>query len=128
MLRTLEAEGILHEEDGIWTLDDFGDVPIPPLVVQLIESRLADLEPKTQRLLEVAAIIGQDVPLDLWTAVSGADEQALSGAVAQAVSTHLIEERPATFALSFRTRIDPRSALLAPGSALDRPPLASRGS
>ena len=119
MLRTLETEGILHEQDGIWALDDFGDVPIPPLVVQLIESRLAEFEPQTQRLLEVAAVIGQDVPLDLWTAVSNADEQALSSAVSQALTAHLIEERPATFALSFRHALI-REALYARLVLLDR--------
>ena len=119
MLRTLEAEGILHEQDGIWALDAFGDVPIPPLVVQLIESRLAELEPQTQRLLEVAAVIGQDVPLDLWAAVSNADEQALSSAVSQALTAHLIEERPATFALSFRHALI-REALYSRLVLLDR--------
>ena len=119
MLRTLEAERILEEENGSWSLDDLSDAPVPPLIIQLIESRLIDLDPETQRLLEVAAVIGQDVPIDLWASISGADERSLSNAVSQAVSAHLIQEHPATFTLEFRHALI-REALYSRLVLLDR--------
>ncbi len=42
---------------------------MPTLLRQVIEGRLYRLGPETERLLAVAAVIGQEVPLALWAAV-----------------------------------------------------------
>ena len=47
---------------------------VPALLRQVIDGRLARLGEEAQRLLAVAAVIGQEVPLALWAAVAEADE------------------------------------------------------
>ncbi|HEU5423650.1 MAG TPA: LuxR C-terminal-related transcriptional regulator, partial [Nitrolancea sp.] len=66
--------------------------PLPLLVTQVIEGRLARLDEKTRGLLQVAAIVGQDVPLELWQRVSAAPEEALAAAIKQGQDSQLIEE------------------------------------
>ena len=41
LLRTLEDEGVLRLESGIWHLGDLEQVRVPPLLRQVIEGRLA---------------------------------------------------------------------------------------
>ena len=48
---------------------------MPPLLRQVIEGRR--LPEATRELLDVAAIIGQDVPLELWATVAEVDEGTL---------------------------------------------------
>lgn len=93
LCRTLEDHGLLRSDrrDG-WTLDDLRHVRVPPLIRQLIDARLERLDPRTRELLSIAAVIGQEVPLDVWAEVSGASDSELDTAVEQAVSAHLLEE------------------------------------
>ncbi|HET9014898.1 MAG TPA: AAA family ATPase [Thermomicrobiaceae bacterium] len=94
LLRTLEDDGVLVARDGGWEVGDLSRVGVPPLLVQVIEGRLARLTGDTRRLLEVAAVIGQEVPLDLWQRVSGASDEVLAGTVEEALEAHLLSERP----------------------------------
>jgi predicted ATPase len=90
LLHTLEAERVLDRSAEGWRLTDLSAIRVPTLLRQVIEGRLAHLDEETQRLLAVAAVVGQEVPLDLWAAVAECDEQALVGAVEQAVEAHLV--------------------------------------
>ena len=67
---------------------------MPPLLRQVIGARVARLGAETGRLLAVAAVIGQEVPLDLWAARGEADEEALADAVERAVAARLLAETP----------------------------------
>ncbi|HEX5164416.1 MAG TPA: LuxR C-terminal-related transcriptional regulator, partial [Thermomicrobiales bacterium] len=69
---------------------DLGRTQIPALLQQVIEARLARLDETTQRLLEVAAVIGQDVPLQLWSVVAEADDASLAQAIEDAVAAGLL--------------------------------------
>ena len=84
LLRTLEEERVLRSGGAGDTLADLTDVRIPPLLRQVIDGRLARLGAAANDLLAVAAVIGQEVPLDLWAEVSGADEESLLDAVERA--------------------------------------------
>jgi tetratricopeptide (TPR) repeat protein len=75
-------------------LGDLGGVRVPALLRQVIEGRLDRLGEEDQRLLAVAAVIGQEVPLDLWAAVADAQEEALYPAVERAVEARLLAETP----------------------------------
>ncbi|HEX5848487.1 MAG TPA: AAA family ATPase, partial [Rubrobacter sp.] len=75
LLRTLEEELVLHQEDERWVLEDPGTVGVPSLVRQVIEGRLERLGEETRRQLAVAAVIGQEVPFDLWRSVGEADDE-----------------------------------------------------
>ncbi len=84
LLRTLEDAGALFEGEDGWQLGDLEQVRVPPMLRQVIEGRLARLPETTRELLDVAAIIGQDVAFDVWATVAGVDEGALLEAVESA--------------------------------------------
>ena len=84
LLRTLEDEGVLSQESGTWHLGDLEQVRVPPMLRQVIEGRLSRLPETTRELLDVAAIIGQDVAFDLWATVAGVSEGVLLEAVESA--------------------------------------------
>ena len=94
LLRTLEEERLLHPAAGGWALGDLARARVPPLLRQVIEGRLARLGEEAQRLLTIAAIIGQEAPLDLWAAVAGAAEEALLDVVERAAEAHVLAETP----------------------------------
>jgi predicted ATPase len=91
LLRTLEEEGLLRPIDGGWTLGEIDQIVLPPLLRQVIDGRVARLGEETRRPLAIAAVICQDVPLDLWATVSGLAEEELLAVVEQAVDAHLLE-------------------------------------
>lgn len=99
VLRTLERERLLRRTEAGWECGDLQGVPVPPLVQQVIEQRLAGLDPVQRRLAELAAVIGVEVPLDVWRATSG-------GEVVEAVDAlrelAIIVERPGAPAVRFR--------------------------
>ncbi len=84
LLRTLEDVGALFGGEAGWQLGDLEQVRVPPMLRQVIEGRLARLPETTRELLDVAAIIGQDVAFDLWARVAGVDEGVLLEAVESA--------------------------------------------
>src|SRR6185437_8951267 len=60
LLRTIEEAGVLVEREHGWVLGDLARVRVPPLLRQVIEGRLTRLDDETRRLLQVAAVIGQE--------------------------------------------------------------------
>jgi DNA-binding CsgD family transcriptional regulator len=92
LMRALEEERRLNLDDDAWSLTDLDFVPVPPLVRQVIDGRLDRLGEDTRSILELAAVIGQDVPLSLWRAVSDAPDDALVGVVQRATEAHLLLE------------------------------------
>ncbi|HET9016531.1 MAG TPA: AAA family ATPase, partial [Thermomicrobiaceae bacterium] len=92
LLRTLEDAGVLSRHADTWLLGDLGVARVPPLLIQVIEGQLGRLADETRGLLEVAAIIGQEVPLDLWQHVGGATDAALAAAVEAGLNARLLEE------------------------------------
>ncbi|MGA7672804.1 MAG: AAA family ATPase [Nitrolancea sp.] len=94
LLRTLEEEHVLaHGGDG-WMLGNLNQVRVPPMLLQVIEGRLARLSDKIRALLDIAAVIGQEVPLDLWQQVTNADDDSLIAALEQGREAQLVEEGP----------------------------------
>jgi DNA-binding CsgD family transcriptional regulator len=69
-------------------------VDVPPLVRQVIDTRLGWLDGSALALLQVAAVIGLELPLRLWHAVAAVEDDELANAVEQAQSAALIEELP----------------------------------
>ncbi len=92
LLRTLAEEQVLRSSDAGDVLADLRDVRIPLLLRQVIDGRLARLGAAAHSLLAVAAVIGQEVPLDLWAEVSGAEEETLAEALERAKEARLLEE------------------------------------
>jgi DNA-binding NarL/FixJ family response regulator len=91
LLRVLESAGALRRAGECWTLGDLDRVPVPPLLRQVIAGRLGRLGDDDRRLLAVAAVIGQEPPFDLWSAVGAADEGALLAAAERAIAARVLE-------------------------------------
>ena len=94
LLRSLQEDRVLVERDSGWSLGDLNQVQLPPLLLQVIERRLARLSKETRNLLQVAAVMGQEVPLDLWQQLGGVGEETLVESIRQAVETHVLVETP----------------------------------
>lgn len=94
MLRSLELDGLLRHASGRWILGDLSAVPVPALVRQMIDARLAALSPETRAGLEIASVIGGDVSFDLWLEVAGIDESDLATVTGEATQAHLLIELP----------------------------------
>jgi DNA-binding CsgD family transcriptional regulator/tetratricopeptide (TPR) repeat protein len=97
LLRTLEEESLLRQDDGGWKLAALDRVVVPPLLRQVIDGRVNRLGEQTRKPLALAAVIGQEVPLGLWAEVADLAEEDLLDIVEQAVAAHLLEaERDGT--------------------------------
>ncbi|HET8627905.1 MAG TPA: AAA family ATPase [Thermomicrobiales bacterium] len=101
ILHALVDERLLRPDGGGWRLGDLARAQVPPLLRQVIERRLARLGEAARDLLALAAVIGQEMPLDLWAAASGVPEEALSDAAERAVEAHLLAETPDGAGLRF---------------------------
>jgi DNA-binding CsgD family transcriptional regulator len=101
ILRTLEQKGLLRSSGDDWKVSDLRQVPMPSLVRQVIERRLAQLKEQAIHMLEMAAVIGHVVPLDLWQAVSGANESEFNASLEQAIEAHVLVEVPGRPELRF---------------------------
>jgi DNA-binding CsgD family transcriptional regulator len=94
LLHALEETDVLRPAGEHWTLGPLSGTGVPPLLWQLIGGRASRLGGESQRLLAVAAVIGQEIPLDVWTSVTGADEDRLLEVVSEAEAAHLMVEQP----------------------------------
>lgn len=92
LLQTLEYEGTVHPDGERWRLGDLESVQAPALILQLIESRLDRVSAGTHELLQVASVIGLEVPIDLWAHVSQVTDDVLAEAITQAQAARLIDE------------------------------------
>ena len=71
LLRTLEHDGALRRTTGGWQLGELPDVAVPGLIQQMVDVRMSPLPNESRVALQMAAVIGHEVPLDLWASVSG---------------------------------------------------------
>ncbi len=94
LLRTLEEDRILRYEDGRWLLGDLSSVSIPLLLRQVIDGRLVRLREAARLSLAQAAVIGQDVSMDLWMTVAGLSELELLDVTERAISARLLDPIP----------------------------------
>ncbi len=91
LLRTLEEEGLLRRDAKGWTLAALDRVIVPTLLRQVIDGRVSRLGDETRKPLALAAVIGQEVPLDLWSKIAGLAEEDILDIVEQAIEAHLLE-------------------------------------
>lgn len=91
LLRTLEEGHVIGRHEQLWRLGDLNRAPIPLLVRQVIEGRLARIDHDARQHLALAAIIGQEIPLGLWTLLSSGTDD-LRRTIERATAAHLLEE------------------------------------
>ncbi|HLI50466.1 MAG TPA: AAA family ATPase, partial [Thermomicrobiaceae bacterium] len=110
LLRTLEEEGRLARTDAAasveddsagWQLGRLDDLSVPGLLMQVIDRRLARLSDEAQQALAVAAVIGDEVSLELWTRVLDSDEAALLPVIEQAIAARIVDAGASGLTVSF---------------------------
>ncbi len=101
VLRHLTESGALVFRDGRWTTDlELSDFGIPEGVREVIGRRLSHLDPSSNEVLAMAAVIGREFDLRvLGSVMEGGTEQALD-AIGEAETGGLVEAvagRPGTY-------------------------------
>lgn len=99
---SLEYERVLYRDDTGCVLGDLAAVRVPTLVRQVIDERLARLDAEALRLVQIAAVIGAEAPLDLWAEVSEATDDAMADAIDAAQQARLLEEARNSGGVRFR--------------------------
>lgn len=90
LLRTLDNEGLIEHVEGGSYAELAARTPMPSLLQQIVDDRLSRLGDETAALLAIAAVIGQEVPLKVWEAVTQADEEVLLTTAERAEAAHLV--------------------------------------
>ena len=119
LLSGLEDDGTLTRANGGWKLAPLAEVSMPPLLQQVIEGRLQRLDQDVRDLLEIASVIGHEVPIDLWQQVSGRDNRDLNPMLATTIEMNVLEESEDGVTMTFRHALI-REALLLSISPLER--------
>ncbi len=102
LLRALQESGAIVRDDlGSWRLQQLDGAQVPVLIRQVIDGRLERLGDAARRLLEIAAAIGYEVPIDVWVEVSGGDDAMLADALERASDALLVEELRGSNAVRF---------------------------
>ena len=107
VVEALVERGILGRERGRWVvLDDAAPIPMPTDAVAAAHQRLGSMSPRTRRVLETAAVIGERFDLDTLAEVAGPDmsDAETSHAVVEATAARLVEDVPGSSALRFLHR------------------------
>ncbi len=94
LLRNLEQNATLAVDDGRWQLGDVARVDVPPLIRQVINQRLDAFNDRQRQLLQIAAVIGEDIDLDLWSKVAEVDDETLVDVIETAGENRLLVESP----------------------------------
>ncbi len=87
LLHALEEAGALVP--GGTMAGDLEHVAVPMLLRQVIESRVVRLGAEAEELLGIAAVVGQEVPLDIWARVAAADDETVEEVAERALAAGL---------------------------------------
>ena len=90
LLRSLEEERLVERIARGAFAQAIAQTPVPLLLRQIVDDRLSRLSDETAALLTIAAVAGQEVPLAVWGAVAGTDEEILLAAAERAEAAHLV--------------------------------------
>jgi predicted ATPase len=90
LLRTLEERGVVTAAGT--ALGDLADVAVPTLLREVVAGRVARLGREVDRLLEIAAVIGQEIPLAVWATVGEVDDTEVEEIAEQALGARLHEQ------------------------------------
>ena len=92
LLRTLEAPpdaGLIRAGDT-WVLAELERIVVPPLVRQVIDTRVARLGEPARIVLTISAVIGHEISLDLLASIADMPADVLYTIVDQAIEWHLL--------------------------------------
>jgi ATP/maltotriose-dependent transcriptional regulator MalT len=101
LLHALEHDRLLRPADTGWVLADLEGAQVPALVRQVIDARVDWLDAQARELLHIAAVIGIEIPLDVWSAIAEMPEEDFASAAEQAYTARLLVELPGSERLRF---------------------------
>jgi DNA-binding CsgD family transcriptional regulator len=101
LLRSIERDRAHTQATNGWMFANLEDIAPPQLLVQMIDRQIAGLAPTTRTALEVAAVLGHEIDIDLWQDVADIPDASVSSVIDEAIAARLIEPR-GTAALHFR--------------------------
>jgi serine/threonine protein kinase/class 3 adenylate cyclase len=84
----------LMAQEGTLTRESVSDIRIPDGVKEALGRRLNRLSEETNKLLQVAAIVGREFAYDMLTLLGDRDEDSLLKLVEEALDARVIEELP----------------------------------
>jgi class 3 adenylate cyclase len=90
LVRDLDGRGALGVGEAL------DAAPVPDAVADLVQERLARLDPATERLLEAVAAIGPSASVALAARAAGMSEQEAQRAAQEALAERLVDEVAAT--------------------------------
>jgi DNA-binding NarL/FixJ family response regulator len=93
LLRSLEETGAVGP-GGASVAADLEAAPVPALLRQVIDARVARLGPEARRPLEIASVIGQEVLLSVWREVAELSDEALLAVVEPAIAANVLQPTP----------------------------------
>ena len=92
-VRSLVEAGALVGERGAYRqARPIDTIRVPDSVQTVLSARIDRLEPEAKRLLQLAAVIGKDVPFSLLRAVIEAPDEELHGALTRLLTTEFMYE------------------------------------
>ena len=94
LLRSFETDNVLKEGSDGWKLVDLAPVQVPPLIRQVIDVRLSNLDQDTRSALEIAAVIGHRFGFELWSSVSKINDELLLDVLEESLEAHVLVEQP----------------------------------
>lgn len=101
LLFTLVDHRLLRPDGGGWGLDELDEAGVPTLVQQILDTRLARLGSACRAALDIAAVIGHAVRLDLLQELYDGPVTELDDALDQATQHHLLVVLPGNRSLRF---------------------------
>jgi len=91
MVRSLVETSVLVGRRGNYTVtQDVGEVHVPASVQVILAARIDRLEPEAKQLIQTAAVIGKDVPFELFREVAEISADALHGLLSRLQSAELL--------------------------------------
>ncbi|MGQ9734741.1 MAG: tetratricopeptide repeat protein [Candidatus Bipolaricaulia bacterium] len=94
LLKGLIEGGALYIEEGRWRTPSAEAIAahVPPTVGELISQRLRRLSPRGRKLLELAAVAGQEVELEVLAGANGSKEGELTEILEELTGSYLLQE------------------------------------
>lgn len=91
LLRALEEEGELLITSSGSSLAVLERLVLPTLLTQIIEARVGRLNESARKPLSIAAVIGEEIPIDLWAELSEIGGEDLFSVIEEATDASLLE-------------------------------------
>jgi class 3 adenylate cyclase/tetratricopeptide (TPR) repeat protein len=93
LVRCLVERGDFEGERGNYRLaGGIGEIPLPPTIEALLAARIDHLDEPARRVLQYAAVIGREAPLNILEAVTGLPAPELADALGRLRRAELLRE------------------------------------